>query len=89
MAKLNSTILIMKRISALYGFGEGTKNRPIFLTGDFNSRPGSTVYKTFVGEENSNNPLLLNDSKEGDSGIAGFCTVAKSKFFHMRMLIIM
>lgn len=69
MARLNGAKLIMERISALYRFGEWTKDRPIFLTGDFNSRPGSTAYKTFVDEENSNNPLLLKDSKEGGSGI--------------------
>lgn len=69
MARLNGAKLIMERISKLYRFGEWTKDRPVFLTGDFNSRPGSTAYKTFVGEENSNNPLLLKDSKEGGSGI--------------------
>ena len=69
MAKLNSAKLIMERISELYSFGEWTKDRPIILTGDFNSRPGSAVYKTFVGEDNSNNPFLLKDSREGGSGI--------------------
>ena len=50
-------------------FGEWTKNRPVFLTGDFNSRPGSDVYKILVGDENSNNLTFLKDSKEGGIGI--------------------
>ena len=69
LAKENSAKLIMERITSCYRFGEWTKDRPVFLTGDFNSRPGSVVYKTFVGEENSDNHLLLKDSKEGGSGI--------------------
>ena len=68
-AKLNSSELIMKRINELDNFGEWEKNRPIFLLGDFNSQPGGAVYKTFIGDENSNNPFLLKDSMEGDKGI--------------------
>jgi endonuclease/exonuclease/phosphatase family metal-dependent hydrolase len=69
MAKLNSAHLILERISKCYSFGEWTKNRPVILTGDFNSGPGSAVYKTLVGDSTSNNPLLLKDSKPGGSGI--------------------
>ncbi len=69
LAKLNSTKLIMKRINALGRFGEWTKERPVFLMGDFNSRTGGKVYKTFVGDENSNNHLLLKDSIKGGQGI--------------------
>ncbi|MBA7575229.1 hypothetical protein ES708_17050 [subsurface metagenome] len=68
-AKLNSAKLIMERINALDSFGEWMEDRPIFLMGDFNSRPGSAVYKTFIGDENSNYPLLLKDSMEGGRGI--------------------
>ncbi len=68
-AKLNSAKLIMERINALDSFGEWTKDCPIFLMGDFNSRPGSVVYKTFVGDEDSSNPLLLKDSIKGGQGI--------------------
>jgi len=68
-AKLNSSKLIMERINDLDNFGEWTKNRPVFLLGDFNSRPGSDVYKVFVGDENSNNLSLLKDSMEGGRGI--------------------
>ena len=69
LAKLNSANLIMERINALNRFGEWTNDRPVFLMGDFNARPGGEVYKTFVGDENSDNPLLLDDSIEGGSGI--------------------
>ncbi len=68
-AKLNSSKLIMDRINELDNFGEWTKNRPVFLMGDFNSRPRSDVYKTFIGDDNSNNPSLLKDSMEGGKGI--------------------
>lgn len=65
LAKLNSAKLIMDRIHKLDRFGEWTKERPVFLMGDFNSKPGSTVYKAFVGDENENNPLLMKDSIKG------------------------
>ena len=69
LAKLNSAKLIMERINALNRFGEWTKERPVFLMGDFNARPGGEIYRTFVGDENSDNPLLLKDSVEGGRGI--------------------
>jgi len=69
LAKLNSAKLIMERIKAFDRFGEWTKERPVFLMGDFNSRPGGKIYKTFVGDENSDNPLLLKDSIKGGQGI--------------------
>jgi endonuclease/exonuclease/phosphatase family metal-dependent hydrolase len=69
MARLNSAKLILERITKCYRFGEWTKNCPVILTGDFNSRPGSAVYKTLVGDSTSNNPQLLKDSKPGGSGI--------------------
>ncbi|MBA7543374.1 hypothetical protein ES705_35705 [subsurface metagenome] len=69
LAKLNSSKLIMERINALNRFGEWTKERPVFLMGDFNARPGGEVYRTFVGDENSDDPLLLEDSVEGGRGI--------------------
>ncbi len=69
LAKLNSAKLIMERITAFNRFGEWTKERPVFLLGDFNARPGGEVYKTFVGDEKSDDPLLLKDSVEGGRGI--------------------
>jgi len=67
--KLNSAKLIMDRIHEQDNFGEWTEDRPVFLMGDFNSRPGSDVYKIFIGDENSNNQSLLKDSMEGGRGI--------------------
>lgn len=69
LAKLNSAKLIMERINAHNRFGEWTKDRPVFLMGDFNARPGGEVYRTFVGDGNSDDPLLLKDSVEGGRGI--------------------
>ena len=69
LAKLNSAKLILKRINAFNRFGEWTKDRPVFLMGDFNARPGGQVYRTFVSDEKSDDPLLLKDSVKGGSGI--------------------
>lgn len=69
LAKLNSAKLIMERINAFNRFGEWTKERPVFLMGDFNARPGGEVYKTFVGDGKSDDPLLLKDSVKGGRGI--------------------
>ncbi len=69
LAKLNSARLIMERIHKLERFGEWTKERPVFVLGDFNSKPGSAVYKALVGDENTNDPFLLKDSIKGGVGI--------------------
>ncbi len=69
MARVNAAKLIMKRISELNRFGEWTKERPIFLMGDFNSQPGGEVYKTFIGDENSDGGDFLEDSLKGGDGI--------------------
>ena len=69
MARLNSAKLIIERINFCNRFGEWTKERPVFLMGDFNARPGGEVYKTFVGDKNAEDALLLKDSIKGGSGI--------------------
>jgi len=69
LARLNASKLIVKRISPLKRFGGWTAERPIFLMGDFNCRPGSAPYKVLVGDENSDNPHLFDDSIEGGQGI--------------------
>jgi endonuclease/exonuclease/phosphatase family metal-dependent hydrolase len=68
-AKRNSAKLIMERINAFDRFGEWTKDRPVFLMGDFNARPGGEVYRIFIGDEASDDPLLLKDSLTGGRGI--------------------
>ena len=69
LAKLNSAKLILERINAFNRFGEWTKDRPVFLVGDFNARPGGEVHRIFVGEGESDDPLRLRDSAQQDRGI--------------------
>ena len=82
LAKLNSAKLIMKRINAFNRFGEWTKDRPVFLMGDFNARPGGQVYRTFVGGKDSDDPLLLKDSLEGGRGIDWILYKGNVKVLH-------
>ena len=69
LAKLSSARLIVERINALDRFGEWTQTRPVFLLGDFNSRPGGEAHKAFVGDPDSDDPRLLNDSADGENEI--------------------
>jgi len=64
LARLNASKLIMERIQALNRFGEWSAERPLFLMGDFNCRPGSAPYKVFVGDKDSTNTDLLRNSFE-------------------------
>jgi len=50
LARLNASKLILDRVDALSRFGAWTAERPIFLMGDFNCRPGSPPYKVLVGD---------------------------------------
>lgn len=68
-AKLNSAKLIMERINALNRFGEWTKDRPVFLLGDFNARPGGGVHNIFLGDEGADEHLVLKDSARPSEGI--------------------
>jgi len=62
LARYNASKLILDRITALNRFGEWTAERPLFLMGDFNCKPGSAPHKILVGDKNSDNPNLLKDS---------------------------
>ncbi len=53
LARLNASRLISERINRLNRFGEWSDERPVFLMGDFNCRPGSAPYNILVGDENS------------------------------------
>lgn len=64
LARLNASKLILKRVTALNRFGSWTPERPVFLMGDFNCRPGSAPYKVLVGDKNSTDPDLLKNSFE-------------------------
>ena len=70
LARLSASKLILERISELNRFGEWTAERPVFLMGDFNCRPGSPPYKVLVGDGDSSDPDLLKntfvDEKEID-----------------------
>lgn len=64
LARLNASKLILERINALDRFGAWTAERPVFLMGDFNCRPGSAPYKVLVGDEHSRDADLLKNSFE-------------------------
>ncbi len=69
LARFNAAKLILDRVNKLKRFGEWTKERPVYLMGDFNCQPGSAPYKVLVGDENSQDPDLFEDSIEGGRGI--------------------
>jgi endonuclease/exonuclease/phosphatase family metal-dependent hydrolase len=65
LARLNASELILERINALDRFGAWTAERPIFLMGDFNCRPGSKPYKVLVNDNSlSKEDGQLHDSAE-------------------------
>jgi endonuclease/exonuclease/phosphatase family metal-dependent hydrolase len=70
LARYNASKLIKERVSELNRFGAWTAERPIFLMGDFNCRPGSAPYRVLVGDGNSSDPDLFKnpyvDPKEID-----------------------
>jgi endonuclease/exonuclease/phosphatase family metal-dependent hydrolase len=67
LARLNASKLIMERIQSLNRFGSWAKERPVFLMGDFNCRPGSDPHKVFVGNEGDKDPnYLIDTNTEGD-----------------------
>jgi len=64
LARLNASKLIVERVSALNRFGSWTPERPVFLMGDFNCRPGSAPNNILVGDKNSTTPDLFKNSFE-------------------------
>jgi len=65
LARLNASKLILERINAHDRFGAWTAERPIFLMGDFNCRPGSKPYKVLVNDNSiSKEDGQLHDSAE-------------------------
>lgn len=67
LARLNASKLILERVNKLNRFGAWTAERPVFLMGDFNCRPGSAPHKVLVGDENSDNSNLLTDTNHENS----------------------
>jgi len=68
-ARLNASKLILQRIKALDRFGSWTTERPVFLIGDFNCRPGSAPYKVLVGDKTSTDAGMLKNSFEDQNKI--------------------
>lgn len=62
LARLNASRLIHKRIKSLERFGAWTADRPVFLLGDFNCRPGSPPYQLLTGDQEAEHPGLLKDT---------------------------
>lgn len=62
LARLNASKLILDRINALSRFGEWTPERPVFLMGDFNCRPGSPPYEVLVGKGDAEDSNQLHDT---------------------------
>jgi len=69
LARLNASKLILQRIKALDRFGSWTAERPVFLIGDFNCRPGSAPYKVLVGDKTSTDSGMLKNSFEDQNKI--------------------
>lgn len=53
LARFNAAKLIKEKISDLNRFGSWAPDRPVFLMGDFNCRPGSKPYNTLVADKRS------------------------------------
>jgi exonuclease III len=64
LARFNASKLILQNIQKLDRFGAWTEERPVFLMGDFNCRPGSDPYKVLVGSEHETNLNVLQNSFE-------------------------
>jgi endonuclease/exonuclease/phosphatase family metal-dependent hydrolase len=62
LARLNAARLIRDRINALSRFGAWTPDRPVFLMGDFNCRPGSPPYHVLVGGDGTSGGGSLFDT---------------------------
>jgi endonuclease/exonuclease/phosphatase family metal-dependent hydrolase len=69
LARLNASKLILERINALMRFGEWSAERPVFLMGDFNCRPGSAPYKTLVGNGDAKDSDLMKDASSDHNDI--------------------
>ncbi len=67
LARLNAAKLIMEKIKPLNRFGIWTKERPLFLMGDFNCHPGSDPHKVFVGDTSTeNSEFFIDTNVNGD-----------------------
>jgi len=65
LARLNAAKLILEKIKPLDRFGKWESERPLFLMGDFNCRPGSDPHKMLVGD-NENTHVFTDTNIDGD-----------------------
>ena len=63
-AKINSAQLILDRTRHIRDFGHWSQHRPIFLTGDFNARPGGPEHRILTGDGTSDDPSQFKDSTD-------------------------
>ena len=67
LERLNASKLIMEKIKPLDRFGKWTADRPVFLMGDFNCRPGSDPHRVFVGDaDEKDTDLFIDTNITGD-----------------------
>lgn len=69
LARLNASLLIHERVEALERFGAWEAERPVFLLGDFNCRPGSPPYRALAGDQDGTPPGLFKDSSRDHNDI--------------------
>jgi endonuclease/exonuclease/phosphatase family metal-dependent hydrolase len=69
LARFNASKLILERINRLNRFGVWTKERPVFLMGDFNCKPGSPPYNVLAGVKDSDTNSVLSDTIENGKEI--------------------
>lgn len=67
MERLNAAKLIAEKIKPLERFGKWEAEKPVFLMGDFNCRPGSAPHTVFVGDGSADKEALFKDTNiDGD-----------------------
>jgi endonuclease/exonuclease/phosphatase family metal-dependent hydrolase len=82
LARQDAARLILERVNKLNRFGEWTKERPVFLMGDFNCLPNSVPYQILVKNKDSNNTDLFEDSIDGGLGIDWILHKGNTKVLH-------
>ena len=69
LARLNASRLIRERTGELDRFGEWTAERPVFLMGDFNCRPGSPPYEALVSDPENPHSGPFSDTSDEHNDI--------------------
>ena len=82
LARRNAAKLILEKVNKLNRFGAWTKERPVFLMGDFNCLPDSPPYNILVKSKDSKKPDLFEDSIEGGLGIDWILHKGNTRVIH-------